>query len=133
MDTKKAESKFFTNVAAAVERHVNFEKIKCLVIAGPGFTKDVFLDFLKLEAVRKEWKAIQTSVGEIIKAHASSAYVHSLSEVLENPNVRGLISETKAASEVKALDEFFEMLANDPGKAFMVERRSWRRRVERRR
>ena len=68
--------------------------------------------------VRKEWKAIQTNVGRIIKAHASSAYVHSLSEVLENPNVRGLISETKAASEVKALDEFFEMLANDPVRAF---------------
>ena len=118
MGYEKAESKFFTNVAAAVERHVSFEKIKCLVIAGPGFTKDVFLDFLKLEAVRKEWKAIQTNVGRIIKAHASSAYVHSLSEVLENPNVRGLISETKAASEVKALDEFFEMLANDPARAF---------------
>ena len=55
------------------------------------------------------------------------ARTHSLSEVLENPNVRGLISETKAASEVKALDEFFEMLANDPARAFMVRRTSWRR------
>jgi protein pelota len=38
--------------------------------------------------------------------------------VLENPTVRALISDTKAASEVKALDDFFEMLANDPTRAF---------------
>ena len=28
---------------AAVERHVDFEKIKCLIVAGPGFAKESFL------------------------------------------------------------------------------------------
>jgi protein pelota len=37
---------------------------------------------------------------------------------LENPTVRALISDTKAASEVKALDDFFDMLATDPARAF---------------
>lgn len=118
MGYEKAESKFFNNVAAVVERHVDFDKVKCLVIAGPGFTKDAFYDFLKLEAMRQNWKTLQTNFKSIIKAHASSAYVHSLSEVLENPTVRTLIANTKAASEVKALDDFFEMLANDPARAF---------------
>ena len=114
MGYEKAETKFFSNVASVVERHVDFDRVKCLVIAGPGFTKDTFTDFLKLEAVRKNWKTLQTNFSRVIKAHASSAYVHALSEVLENPTVRALISDTKAASEVKALDDFFEMLANDP-------------------
>ena len=118
MGYEKAETKFFSNVASVVERHVDFDRVKCLVIAGPGFTKDTFTDFLKLEAVRKNWKTLQTNFSRVIKAHASSAYVHSLSEVLENPTVRALISDTKAASEVKALDDFFEMLANDPARAF---------------
>ena len=118
MGYEKAESKFFNNVAAVVQRHVDFNNVKCLVIAGPGFAKDAFYDFLKLEATRQNWKTLQTNFKNIIKAHASSAYVHSLSELLENPTVRTLIANTKAASEVKALDEFFEMLANDPARAF---------------
>lgn len=118
MGYEKAETKFFNNVAAVVERHVDFDRVKCLVIAGPGFAKDTFYDFLKLEAVRRNWKTLQTNFNRIVKAHSSSAYVHSLSEVLENPTVRALIADTKAASEVKALDDFFEMLANDPARAF---------------
>lgn len=118
MGFEKAINKFFANVAVAVERHIDFEKVKCLVIAGPGFTKDTFHDFLKLDAVQRNLKTLQSNFGRVIKAHASAAYVHALNEVLENPTVRGVIADTKAASEVKALDDFFEMLANDPARAF---------------
>jgi len=118
MGYEKAELKFYRAAANAVERHVDFERVKCLVIAGPGFTKDSFYEFLKTEAVKNGWKPLQSNFNRIIKAHASSAYAHSLNEVLENPTVRALISDTKAASEVKALDDFFEMLANDPTRAF---------------
>lgn len=115
---EKAIEKFFASVAQAIERHVDFDKVKCLVIAGPGFTKDAFYDFLKLDAARRNSKTLQSNFGRVIKAHSSSAYAHALSEVLENPTLRGLIANTKAVSEVRALDDFFEMLANDPARAF---------------
>ena len=41
-------------VYAAVVRHVDWGVIKCLVIAGPGFAKDSFRDYLNAEAVRKD-------------------------------------------------------------------------------
>ena len=41
---------FHKNVFAAVERHVDFQKIKCLVVDGPGFAKDTFLRYLEREA-----------------------------------------------------------------------------------
>ena len=41
----------------------------------------------------------------------------ALREVLENPAVMTLIADTKAAAEVRALDDFFETLADRPDRA----------------
>ena len=38
----------------AVLRHVDWAVIKCLVIAGPGFVKDQFKQYLEAEAVRRD-------------------------------------------------------------------------------
>jgi len=37
-----------------VVRHVDWAVVRCLVIAGPGFTKDAFRAHLDTEAVRRE-------------------------------------------------------------------------------
>lgn len=39
-------------------------------------------------------------------------------EVLSNPAVSARLSDTKAAGEVKALDSFYQMLQNEPDRAF---------------
>ena len=39
-------------------------------------------------------------------------------EVLQDPAVTARLSDTKAAAEVKALDDFYTMLQNDPNRAF---------------
>ncbi len=41
-------------VYAAVERHVDWNIVRCLVIAGPGFMKDQFKEYLHAEAVRRD-------------------------------------------------------------------------------
>jgi len=43
---------------------------------------------------------------------------HGLKEVLMDSAVAAKLVDTKAASEVKALGEFYEMLKADPDKAF---------------
>ena len=44
----------FLQVYDAISRHVDWDVVKCLVIAGPGFTKDSFKAFLEAEAVRQD-------------------------------------------------------------------------------
>lgn len=39
-------------------------------------------------------------------------------EVLQDPAVSARLSDTKAATEVKALEDFYSMLQNDPNRAF---------------
>ncbi|XP_010500234.1 PREDICTED: protein PELOTA 1-like [Camelina sativa] len=42
---------------------------------------------------------------------------HSLGEVIHAPNVMNMIKDTKAAKEVKALNDFHTMLSNDADRA----------------
>ncbi len=37
-----------------VERHIDWEVVKCLVVAGPGFVKDDFKKHMEEEAVRRD-------------------------------------------------------------------------------
>ena len=113
----KALETFHKNVFAAVERHVDFQKIKCLVVAGPGFAKDTFLRYLELEAVRRDVRPMVENKSRIVPAHASSAFKGALREVLETPAVMTIIKDTKAAEETRALDAFFETLAAKPDRA----------------
>ena len=41
-----------------------------------------------------------------------------ITEVLQDSTVTAKLSDTKAAGEVKALDDFYQMLQNDPNRAF---------------
>ena len=50
-------------VLLATVRHVDWDIVKCLVIAGPGFAKDKFLEFLTAEAVKRELKCVMELCG----------------------------------------------------------------------
>lgn len=113
----KALNKFFDIVLQAFVKHVDFKVVRCAVIASPGFTKDQFHRHLLLEAERKQLRPIIENKSRILLVHTTSGYKHSLKEVLDAPNVMNMIKDTKAAKEVQALKEFFNMLSNDPDRA----------------
>ncbi|XP_031402267.1 protein PELOTA 1 isoform X2 [Punica granatum] len=110
-----ALNKFFENVLQAFLKHIDFSVVRCAVIASPGFTK--FHRHLLLEAERRQLRPIIENKSRIILVHTSSGYKHSLREVLDAPNVMNMIKDTKAAQEVRALKDFFDMLSNDPDRA----------------
>ncbi|EOY09959.1 Eukaryotic release factor 1 (eRF1) family protein isoform 3 [Theobroma cacao] len=107
-----ALKKFFENVLQAFMKHIDFNVVRCAVIASPGFTKDQFHRHLLLEAERRQLRPIIENKSRIILVHTSSGYKHSLREVLDAPNVMNMIKDTKAAQEVRALKDFFSMLSN---------------------
>lgn len=113
----KALNKFFDNVLQAFVKHVDFKVVRCAVIASPGFTKDQFHRHLLLEAERRQLRPIIENKSRILLVHTTSGYKHSLKEVMDAPNVMNMIKDTKAAKEVQALKEFYNMLSNDPDRA----------------
>ena len=49
----RALNAFYKNVLRAVATHVDFDKVKCLVVAGPGFARETFAKFAEAEANRQ--------------------------------------------------------------------------------
>lgn len=113
----KALNKFFDNVVQAFLNHIDFKVVRCAVIGSPGFTRDQFHRHLMLEAERRQLRPIIENKSRIVLVHTTSGYKHSLREVLDAPNVTNMIKDTKAAKEVQALKDFFNMLSNDPTRA----------------
>ena len=106
---------FFADVLDAFLTHVDFSLVQCVVIAGPGFTKTQFRDYIFLQAGRR---AIMENVkARIVLVPASSGYQHSLQGVLDSTTVKALIKNTRASQEVLALQEFLTMIAMDSDRA----------------
>lgn len=114
----KAVTRFYDQVAAAVLRHMNFDVVKCVLIASPGFVKDQFFDYMIQQAIKLDQKVLLDNRSKFVLVHSSSGFKHSLKEVLQDPAVSARLSDTKAAAEVKALEDFYSMLQNDPNRAF---------------
>ena len=113
----KGVEKFFDAVMQAVTRHINFDVVKCILLASPGFVKDQFFDYLFSQAVKLDNKVLLDNKSKFLCVHSSTGFKHSLKEVLMDPSVSNRLTDTKAAGEVKALQDFYKMLQNEPDKA----------------
>ncbi|KAG1689325.1 Protein pelota [Nymphon striatum] len=110
--------RFFESIIQTILRHVDFEIVKCVIIGSPGFVKDQFFDYMLQYAVKEDHRVLLDNKQKFMTIHTSSGFKHTLKEVLNNPIVTSRIADTKAAGEVKALDNFYYMLQVDPNKAF---------------
>lgn len=71
-------AKFYESVMQAILRHVNFEIVKCILIASPGFVKEQFFDYMFQKAVKSDIKVLLENKSKFMLIHASSGFKHSL-------------------------------------------------------
>ena len=114
LGAKKAKEHWFGQILAAVLRHLDFGVVKCVVLAGPGFTKEAFWEWMRAEAARRELRELSGSWPRWVLAHANSAYKHALKEVLASPAIAHRVAATRAGDEVRALADFFAAERDDP-------------------
>ncbi len=121
---EKALNRFFEAVVQAILRHVNFDIVKCVILASPGFTKDQFYEFMinYANSQAEGAKLLLENKSKFIQVHASSGFKHSLKEVLQDPALQSRLADTKATEEVRALESFYKTLTNEPLKAFYGEK-----------
>ena len=115
---EKGLHKFYESIIRAIIQHINFDVVKCVLIASPGFVKDHFFAFLMDYAVKNDTKVLIENKNKFVLVHASSGFKHSLKEVLADPLIQTRLADTKAASEVKIMDRFYQLLNSDPSRAF---------------
>lgn len=114
----KGMEKFFETVYQAIVKHVNFDIVKCVLIASPGFVKDQFYEYMFQQASKTDNKTILDNRSAFVLVHASSGFKHALKEVLADPAIANKLADTKAASEIKCIDQFYSLLMTDPNKAY---------------
>ncbi|GAA6055575.1 hypothetical protein JCM3770_002495 [Rhodotorula araucariae] len=121
LGAEKAGSKFLNQVYDAANRHFNFDELKVLIIASPGFTKETVHSFLIEEAVRQGNKALLQAKNKFLLLHSPSHHVHSLTQILSSPEVSSQLKDTKFAQEGVMLEKFFKMLDENPLRAWYGE------------
>ena len=72
---KQAMENFYKKIAAAISLHLDLERLKCILVASPGFTRDEFLNFIfqPIEENRKFF----THKQKFLSVHSSSGHVHT--------------------------------------------------------
>jgi len=108
-------SKFFERAFNALVKNVDFSVVYCMMIAGPGSTKDHFRQYLLSQASRV--KSMEGVKSRVALLDVNSMGKEGLREVLDDPRAMSLIKDTKSATELKAMKELNEMLLFHPDKA----------------
>ncbi|BGP52981.1 hypothetical protein JCM8202_004065 [Rhodotorula sphaerocarpa] len=117
----RAHGKFLQQVYDAAVRHFNFDELKVLIIASPGFTKEAVYSYLLEEAVRQNNKSMTQAKSKFLLLHSPTHHVHSLAQILSSPEVSSQLKDTKFAQEGVMLEKFFEMLDENPLRAWYGE------------
>jgi len=115
---EKGLQRYFESVMQGILRHINFDVVKCVLIASPGFVRDQFYEYMFQQAIKLDNKILLENKSKFMLIHSSSGFKHSLREVLTDPSVIAKMADTKASSEVRALESFYTMLQTEPAKAF---------------
>jgi protein pelota len=94
----------------------NNEPLRPVLLASPGFVAAGFQKHIQ-SAAATNMPALKRLLPSIVVVHSASGYLHALSEVLQSPSVKALLSDTRYARETKLMDDFLEHLRNDTNKA----------------
>lgn len=77
--------KFYELLMQGLLRHVNFDLVKVILIASPGFVRDQFFEYLYQEAVKNDIKLLFENKSKFLLVHSSSGFKHSLKGNFLNP------------------------------------------------
>jgi len=113
----KAVKRFYQAMMDSILKHIQFNIVKCILLASPGFLKDDFYRFLLEEAQRRDIKPLLENKSKFLCCHSSSGHMHAIKEILEDPQVTIRLADTKAAGEVKVLQNFYDTMKVDESRA----------------
>ncbi|KAJ1553092.1 hypothetical protein HK096_009257, partial [Nowakowskiella sp. JEL0078] len=95
----KAVTKFYDLVYQGILAHVDFNLVKVIILASPGFVRDQLYDYMFREAVKSENKVLLENKSKFVRVHCSSGRKHALQEILQDPIIQSQLSDTKFSKE----------------------------------
>lgn len=114
----KSIAKFLDMVQATVSRNFDFEKLKVIILASPGFTAAALQKAILDAAVKEDNKVILKNKSKLLVVHSSTGYLQGLEEVLKDPLVQKNLNDTKFAREAAVFEDFQRNLNEDDDRAW---------------
>ncbi|KAK6199195.1 uncharacterized protein RJT21DRAFT_44800 [Scheffersomyces amazonensis] len=124
-DLDKAMNTFLSMVSETMIRHFDFDKLKVILLASPGFLAKSLFDKIMLDCQtsqnsgeNKVYNSILKNKSKFVIAHSSTGYLQGLEEALQDPQTKKRLSDTKFSEESNALSDFHKALNDDDGRAW---------------
>ncbi|CEF67537.1 Protein pelota homolog [Strongyloides ratti] len=114
----KALERFYKHISNAFIKTIDFDIVKCIIIASPGFYKDSFYDYLQNFMENNNKKMTQEEKNKFLLVHSTNGFKHSIKEVLTDPNIQKKLGATKSQQELNQVLRFQQLLNVCPEKAF---------------
>jgi protein pelota len=109
---------FYEKTLMNLRNNVDFSIPRTLLLASPGFVAQDFRAYMQSEATMSGDKTLQRIAKDAVVVHSSTGHVHSLNEVLKSPEVKKTMHDTKFTTETNLMDQFYDRLRKDDGRAW---------------
>ncbi|KAI1770434.1 hypothetical protein F4818DRAFT_446234 [Hypoxylon cercidicola] len=110
--------KFFDKTLSTLIRSIDFSIPRPLLLASPGFVAGDFKKYISEEGTRRGDKTMMAMAKEATVVHSSSGHLHSLNEILKSSEVMATMKDMKFSKETRFMDDFFDKLKKDDGRAW---------------
>ncbi|KAI1503277.1 hypothetical protein F5X99DRAFT_375511 [Biscogniauxia marginata] len=117
-DQDSGMRRFFDKTLSTLIRSIDFAKPRPLLLASPGFVAGDFKKFISDEGTRRGDKMMMAMAKEATVVHSSSGHLHSLNEILKSSEVTTTMKDMKFSKETRFMDDFFDRLRKDDGRAW---------------
>ncbi|SBT75555.1 PelOta protein homologue, putative [Plasmodium ovale] len=113
---RKHIDSFYKEVLNSLCQNINFEKIKCIVLGGPGFFKNDFFHFIYNKSEIKNEKKILNIQDKFLIIKTSSIYKTSINEIIKDEHMKKKILNMKVVSHIDILNTFYKIFEKNEEK-----------------
>lgn len=117
-DQDSGMRRFFDKTLSTLMRSVDFANPRPLLLASPGFVASDFKKYIADEGTRRADKIMLAMAKQATVVHSSSGHLHSLNEILKSTEVTSTMKDMKFSKETRFMDDFFDKLRKDDGRAW---------------
>lgn len=112
----KSIQKFFRQVKDAIERYIDLEKAKVVLLASPGTVRLEFLQFLRVASQhdRETDRALAQAIPKFLPVKVHTLSHDGIRQALSNPEVAAAFQSKKCQRNIQEWDKFQTMLSHQP-------------------
>ncbi|KJP87865.1 mRNA surveillance protein pelota [Plasmodium fragile] len=100
---------FFKQLLLQLLKNVDVEKMQCIVLGGPGFFKNDFLQFVYEKSEQKNDKDVLSMKTKFLIVKTSSINRNSVNEILNNEQIKKQVLNMKVVSHMDVLNKFYKL------------------------